>query len=126
MPARTLVLVASLFLASSAPAAEPSAAARAEIAHLLDFLAGSGCLFYRNGSWHDAVAARAHLRGKYDALAARGMVGTAEDFITRAASESSTSGEPYRVRCGNAAPVPSARWLEAELVRYRKGQAGGK
>jgi hypothetical protein len=120
------ILLASLVLAAPAPAAEPSAAARAEIGHLLGYLAASGCRFYRNGSWYDSAEARDHLRKKYDHLAASGMIGTAEEFIARAASESSVSGQPYQVRCGSAAPVTSARWLEAELVRHRQGRTAGK
>lgn len=99
--------------------AAPTPAARQEIAHLLDYLGASGCRFQRNGDWHDALDAVTHLKRKYDYLLKRDLVDTAEDFIARAASESSFSGKPYQVRCGDAAPVSSAAWLGAELTKYR-------
>lgn len=113
-------LLFALFIACSAAAAPPvPPAARAEIAHLLGYLADSGCRFYRNGAWHDAAAARAHLTRKYDYLARRALVKRAEDFIRKAASASSMSGEPYRVQCPGAAPVRSDTWLTEELQRRR-------
>ena len=99
--------------------AEPAPAARQEIAHLIGYLTASGCSFQRNGSWHDAAQAAKHLQRKYDYLQKRDLVASSEDFITRAASESSLSGTPYQVRCGSAAPVASAAWLKAELAKYR-------
>ncbi len=47
------------------------------------------------------------------------MLGTAEEFIANAASESSMSGKPYLMRCGNQEVVASATWLNAELKRIR-------
>lgn len=99
--------------------ADAPPAAQAEIDHLLRYLAQSECRFYRNGRWHDGAAARAHLGKKYAYLADKGLVQRAEDFILRAASESSVSHEPYRVRCGTAEPVPSAQWFTEELRRHR-------
>jgi len=99
--------------------AEPAPAARHEIAHLVSYLKGSGCQFNRNGSWHDAGDASKHLQRKYDYLLKRDLVATSEDFIARAASQSSLTGKPYQVRCGVAAPAASAAWLKAELARYR-------
>jgi Family of unknown function (DUF5329) len=116
---RTILLAATLAV-TPALSAEPPPASKAEIQHLLDYLAGSGCQFFRNGTWHSAGDARDHIQKKYAALLDRGMVRTAEDFIARAAAESSTSGRPYQVRCGADAPVATARWLEAELARYRQ------
>ena len=111
----TLIAAAPL----AAQAAAPSPAARAEIAHLVDYLKDSGCQFQRNGSWYDSAKAAEHLRGKYDYLLKKGWVATAEDFITRAATESSISHKPYQVRCAQAAAQPSADWLQAELQRLR-------
>lgn len=99
--------------------AEPPASARQEIAHLVDYLKSSGCRFNRNGSWHDAAKAAEHLNRKYDYLVKRDLVASGEDFIARAASESSLTGKPYQVRCGEAPPLASAAWLKAELARYR-------
>lgn len=96
-------------------AAPLTTGAQGEIDALLARLAASGCQFQRNGSWHAADAARAHLRRKLDHLVDKGLVANAEQFIERAASRSSTSGSPYRVRCGDRPPMASAAWLHAEL-----------
>ena len=47
---------------------------------------------------------------------------TSEDFITRAATESSMSHKPYQVRCAGKEAEPSASWLKAELSRYRQSK----
>lgn len=99
--------------------AAPPPAARQEIAHLIAHLNASGCSFQRNGRWHDATEAAKHIGRKYDYLLKRDLVASSEEFIARAASESSLSSKPYQVRCGDHAPVASAAWLKAELTRYR-------
>ncbi|ALK95979.1 hypothetical protein AB595_09315 [Massilia sp. WF1] len=115
----------ALFVAGAlcvgAPARAQDAQARQEIAHLLDFVAQSGCQFNRNGSWHDSKAARDHLQDKYDYLQRRHLVPDTRAFIERAASESSFSHKPYHVRCANGQEITSAQWLNAELERYRAG-----
>jgi hypothetical protein len=117
----TLSLGAALFL--GAPAfAQDEARTRQEVAHLLDFVASSGCQFNRNGSWYESKAAREHLQQKYDYLQKRKMVPDARAFIERAASTSSMSGKPYQVRCGNGQPIASGQWLNTELERYRAAQ----
>ncbi len=105
--------------ATAAGAAESSSGARKEIAHLLNHLQQSGCQFFRDGVWHEAAAAKAHLDRKYKYLLDRGMIGNAEDFIRLAASTSSMKGTEYRVRCQGGTPVASRVWLGDELVRYR-------
>jgi hypothetical protein len=90
-----------------------------EVNFLLGYLEGSGCEFYRNGTWHDSKAAQAHLRGKYKYLATGSLINTTEQFIERAATQSSMSGEPYGVRCNGGATVTSAKWLRDELARFR-------
>jgi hypothetical protein len=103
----------------AAAAGEPGSDAPREIAHLLQYLEASKCAFYRNGTWHSSLEARSHLEQKYWYLKGRSAVVTAEDFLAHAATASSFSGKPYQVRCGGKEPVPSAKWLEAELLRYR-------
>lgn len=119
-------IAAALSLSSILAQAAPTAAARAEIAHLVGYLNASGCSFNRNGSWHDAGKAAQHLQRKYDYLVKRDLVTSSEDFIARAASESSMTGKPYQVRCGSAAPVDSAAWLKAELVKFRAAQPASR
>ena len=99
--------------------AAPPAIAQTEINYLLGFIERSGCMFYRNGSWYDARQAQAHLRSKYDALAAMGRIVTAEDFIEQAATKSSLSGEAYAIRCNSDPTVTTHQWLRDALARYR-------
>lgn len=99
--------------------AEPPTNVQVEVNFLLGYVEGSGCEFYRNGTWHDSKTAQAHLRDKYKYLAARNLIATTEDFIERAATKSSFSGQPYAVRCNGGAAVPSGQWLRAELARFR-------
>jgi hypothetical protein len=112
------VLMLGLMLAPLARA-EPSASAQVEVNFLLGYLEGSGCQFYRNGTWHDSKAAQAHLRGKYKYLVASNLADTAEQFIDRGATQSSLSGQPYKVKCNGGAEVASKQWLRDILARFR-------
>ena len=94
----------------------------AEIQHLLGHLEHSNYQFYRNGSWHSAAEARAHLDQKFHYFLDKGLINKAEDFIERAAAASSVSGKPYQVKCGGTAPVTSPEWLTEEFQRYPKEQ----
>ncbi len=114
----TALLLAPLAQATSLPPA-----AKIEIDGLLSRLAASGCQFKRNGSWHDAEEARAHLRRKLDYLEGRGMVASAEQFIERAATRSSVSGQAYLVKCGTNPAVPSGEWLYSQLHTLRAASA---
>lgn len=90
-----------------------------EIVHLLGYLEQSGCQFNRNGTWYQGEEAARHIRTKYRFLVDRDLVETTEQFIERAGSESSLSGKPYLVRCGDAEPVPSTDWFLDKLSRMR-------
>ena len=91
--------------------------AEAEITHLLDFIARSGCTFIRNGSEYPAPEARSHMEMKYDY--GKEKITRAEQFIEYIATKSSLTGRPYRVRC-EGREQPTSEWLSAELERYRK------
>lgn len=99
--------------------AELSATARKEVDHLLATVGNSGCEFYRAGSWHSARTAQAHLEHKYQYLATRQMLQSAEDFIVKAATRSSMTGEAYAIRCTPNLAQPSATWMESELRAHR-------
>jgi Family of unknown function (DUF5329) len=105
----------------SVPAARaaPPASVQIEVNFLLGYLEGSRCEFCRNGTWHDSKAAQTHLRDKYKYLVADNLVNTTEQFIERAASESSITGQPYQVRCNGGATATSSQWLRDELARFR-------
>jgi len=112
-----LGLLLGLALLSVASAAPP-AIAQTEIIYLLGFIESSGCEFYRNGSWYDSKRAQAHLRKKYELLAAA-------DQITRLRTyrESRHEKQPQRstvpVRCGGGEAVTTNQWLRQVLARYR-------
>jgi hypothetical protein len=99
--------------------AEPPASVQAEVNFLLGYVEGSGCAFYRNGTWHDSKEAQAHLRDKYQWLAARNMINTTEDFIERAATQSSFTGLAYQVKCNGGPTITSNQWLRNELTYMR-------
>lgn len=115
---KILTLVFALACASSQAAPLP-AAARAEVDALLTRLQSSGCQFNRNGSWYNGADARTHLLRKLEYLEKKDLVKNAEQFIDLGASTSSSSGKPYMVKCGAAAPVESKAWLNAELKAIR-------
>lgn len=88
----------------------------AEIDFLLQEVGSSRCVFIRNGSEHDADAARDHLALKR--RRGRRYFDSAEEFIERIASKSSWSGKPYRIRC-DGEETTAERWFTDALERYR-------
>ena len=118
---RQLLVLLAAVLAAPVAASEGDVA-RTEIEHLIAHLGSSGCRFNRNGAWHTSERAVSHLKNKYEYLLKRDLVPNAEAFIERAATESSVSGKPYLVKCGDSPAVPSARWLRDELERFRAGE----
>lgn len=117
---KTTLLVLSLAFSIAAFGEELSATSKQEIAHLFSHLEKSGCEFNRNGTWAQSKEASAHLQNKYQYLLSKGLVTSTESFIARAASQSSMSGKPYRVRCGTVSVVESGPWFRSELANYRK------
>ena len=120
---RSLQLLAASLLASAclgAGAAPTPPAIRAEIDALMAKMNASGCQFERNGSWHSAADAQAHLARKLAYIEKRReTLASTEQFIELAASKSSFSGKPYRVKCGGAEALPSREWLNRELKALR-------
>lgn len=116
---RKILALAFVLAAAGAQAAPLPAPARAEVDALLTRLQASGCQFNRNGSWYNGADARTHLLRKLEYLEKKDLVRNAEQFIDLGASTSSSSGKPYMVKCGSAAPVESKAWLGAELKAIR-------
>ncbi|MDP1539353.1 MAG: DUF5329 domain-containing protein [Moraxellaceae bacterium] len=96
------------------------AATKAEINQLFTALETSNCEFSRNGIWYSAYKASGHLHRKYDYLLRKGLVTTTESFIKLAATQSSTTGKLYFVRCDNKEPVLSNFWLIGKLKEIRR------
>lgn len=117
---KRLLILIFLFVSAPVLAGDLPPKDEQEIEHLVNYLEQSDCEFYRNGKWYDSKRAVRHINRKYNWLRKRHLVTTTEEFIARAASESSRSGEAYLVRCPNEEAVASAAWLTHELEIYRK------
>jgi uncharacterized protein DUF5329 len=115
----TLGIGALLLCCTLATAGDLPGTAQKEIGLLLDRIEASNCSFGRNGSWYTPADARKHLQMKMDYMVKRNMLGSTEDFISKAATASSVSGQAYQIRCGSEPPVASADWLTGELKRIR-------
>ena len=121
--ARLLPVVLLAFSPAAFPAS-PGPEAAAEIDSLLDFIGHSDCVFYRNGSWHDAKTAESHVQDKFVYFSARQEIHTTEDFIALAATKSSFSGLKYKVKCPGTPEQTSAAWLLNELHLERRMRKG--
>ncbi|MBX3710874.1 MAG: DUF5329 domain-containing protein [Lysobacter sp.] len=116
-----LALAAQAAAPPARPAAKPADAdtSQREIEGLIAALGRSGCSFERNGEWYDGARARTHLGRKYDYLRRRDPAGSAESFIERAASRSSTSGRAYHVRCPGKPVESASAWFHRQLRDLR-------
>lgn len=122
MKTRQCLILFLLFVASLAHAEALSPQTRQEITYLFSYLEQSGCEFNRNGTWHTAQDASAHLRKKFAYLERHDLLSSAEDFIVGAASASSVSKQPYLVRCPQAPVVESGSWFTHVLKTYRQSR----
>ena len=91
-----------------------------EIDRLIREVGRNGCSFIRNGERYSSRDARAWLRSKYRRNAH--LVDSTEAFITKIASQSSTTGEPYRIRCRGKAEAAAGDWFTAWLAQHRAAQ----
>jgi hypothetical protein len=74
--------------------------------------------FIRNGRPFGAAAAAEFLRRKWRLREAD--VGSADDFIEKVASFSSTTGQPYLIRFSDGRETPCSIFLRTELSDLRK------
>jgi hypothetical protein len=106
-----LVLLAFLAAAPALPDAE-----RRKIEGLIGVVERlKDATFVRNGKPYDAATAARFLRGKWNARADE--IATAEDFIAKVGSFSSTTGKPYLIRFSDGREIPSSDFFRAELAR---------
>ncbi len=122
MKTRQRLIPLLLFVASMAHAEALSPQTRQEMDSLFSYLEQSGCDFNRNGTWHTAKDASAHLRKKFAYLERHDLISSTEDFIVGAASASSLSKQPYLVRCPQAPVVESGSWFTHALKTYRQSR----
>jgi len=106
--------------AIAAIAADIDMTTQIEIDHMFARLQQSNCRFDRNGKWYGPERAVQHVNRKYQYLLKKKAIQSAENFIDRAASRSSTTGKPYWVKCGESAAMKSADWFQAELEGLRR------
>ncbi len=112
-------LLAVLLLAAAGIAGELPADEERLIEALIARVAGmSDAAFIRNDRSYDAATAAEFLRRKWRRHAAE--VRSAEDFIERVASGSSTTGLAYRIRLADGRELPCATVLQEELQTLRK------
>lgn len=121
-----VALVVSLALAHSRSASAEEAAAVEAEERTIEALIGSvarlaDATFLRNGKPYSAPDAARFLREKWRSR--RSEVHSAEDFIDRVASFSSTTGRPYLIRFADGREVPSAEYLRSELAALRRGSS---
>lgn len=122
---RTLSTLAfSLAILPGALAAPAEAPVRAEIGALLERLTASSCQFQRNGTWYSAGRAKAHLLRKLDYIERHGTLESTEQFIDLAGA-SSSSGQPYQVRCADGISTDGRQWLRGQLKAMRAGGMAG-
>ena len=69
--------------------------------------------FIRNGSEYDSSTAVKFLRGKWDHQ--RASVGNVREFIDKIARQSSTTGQPYRIRLPDGHEIECAVFLTNRL-----------
>lgn len=118
MNPRALIQTLILFLLALTPchAQGIAPAEKAKIEALISHLENlKDATFIRNGSDYDAQSAAKFLRKKWNSQ--QSEIKTAADFITKAASVSSTSGKPYMIRLKGAAETPCGPYLTAQLKK---------
>ena len=75
--------------------------------------------FIRNGREYDSRNAAKFLRAKWQAH--RKEIHSAEQFIDKAATRSSTTGRPYMIRFKNGTETSCGKYLSARLADIRDG-----
>ncbi len=110
----------------AAAAAQPLSAAAAELrteetgrieALIAAVARMTDAAFIRNGQAYDSAVAAEFLRRKWRANATH--IFSAEDFIAKVASFSSTSGRPYLIRLADGREIPCSVYLRAELAKLQ-------
>jgi hypothetical protein len=109
--AATVLCMAGLSCFSPALAADGIAPREQErIEYLIDRVGDmNAAVFIRNGREYDAGIAARFLRSKWKANA--DTVKTAEDFVEKVASRSSTTGTPYRIRMKDGTEIDCGEYL---------------
>ena len=114
----TRFLLSLTLLATSSFSSSAQTEAETEIRWLIQAVRDIDCQFDRNGTLHSAESAANHLELKYSR--GKRYADSAEAFIERLASQSSLTGEPYRMICEGSA-MPAANRLTTKLDEMQTG-----
>lgn len=93
-----------------------------EIAHLLEYIQTSDCMFIRNGKAYNVEKGLEHVKKKYEYFKTK--IKTAEDFIRYSATKSELSEKMYYVQLPDGSKVFLKNWLLKELARFRAKRKG--
>ena len=105
-----LALVPSVEAAVAPPEEEKKI--EALIAHVASL---KKAVFIRNGKEYDAASAAKFLRGKWEAHDKE--IKTAEEFIEKVATKSSTTGKAYRIRLEDGKEMDCGPYLTVQLKK---------
>lgn len=103
-------VVVSLFFPSEARAADENTRIEGLISHIENL---KDAKFVRNGSNYDSKDAAKFLRGKWHSKEKE--IKTAEEFIEKVASVSSTTGKPYLIKFNDGPEVKCSDYLKEQL-----------
>jgi len=107
-------------LALAGHAAALSASEQRKIEALLQHVESlTEAVFIRNNQAYPAKTAAQFLRGKWRATL-EGITTAQQDFITKVASVSSTTGQPYRIRFPDGHELPSGEYLRTQLQKLEQ------
>lgn len=121
---RRLILTITVGLISSFSILASAELEQKKIDHLLASIEKSGATFERNGDIHKASEARSHLAFKLQrATTSFIFFGSkkeisADEFIEKIASKSSTSGVPYYI-ITNEGKSELGPWLKTKLLEFK-------
>jgi len=114
-----ILCAAALALPLSATAGERSVKEAEKIEALIAAVEHqTDAAFIRNNQAYDSTVAAEFLRRKWRAQTFR--VGSAEDFIEKVGSFSSTSGRPYLIRFRDGREIACSVFLRAELAKLQR------
>lgn len=112
-----VVVISTALFADEKPATE-----KQKIEALIKNIEGlKDAKFVRNDREYDAQAAGKFLRGKWSAN--ESDIKSAVQFIDKAASVSSTTGKPYKIRFKDGKEIKTGDYLRAELKKLDKPTA---
>lgn len=113
-----LMLIFSIFPAFQASASLMQMSEKQKIEYLIQSIEKlEGAKFYRNGEWHTPKEAADHLRLKLKNAGSR--VKTARQFIDKLASESSMTGQVYKIKYKDGRVVESKVFFDEKLAKLK-------